>query len=234
MRSETNTNSSPSTPAAVEVPPTGIVEAAEWHHHEHISEQVQLEAEKLVDMVGSPELAIHAINVVEQRQQNSPSGKSGENSELPVDRNEFILKALTEFENSMATPVVSGELAECVTHALRSCEDLVSIILGELQPLHAELFARILRQDINLSSQVEKLRETDQQLAFIECNEVTADFELLLGLARSSKQDEGKLATTMEKTIKRAMEFVIAVRTQETAIATWYSEAFHRDLGSGD
>jgi hypothetical protein len=34
---------------------------------EHVSEQVQLEAAKLVDLVGSAELAKHAIDVLEQQ-----------------------------------------------------------------------------------------------------------------------------------------------------------------------
>ncbi len=234
MNSVPDSGMSPTPPVSTDAPSNGLDEAAEWIGHEHISEQVQLEAEKLVHMVGSPELAIQAINVVEQRQPDFPDQKVVENAEVTVGRNEFILKSLTDFEYSIATPVVSGELTEWVTIALRSCEELGSIMRGELQHLHAEIFARIVRQDINLSSQVEKLRATDEQLALVDCNEVTAELELLLGMARSAKQDEGKLAIALENTVKRAMSFVVAVRTQETVIATWYSEAFNRDLGSGD
>jgi hypothetical protein len=40
--------------------------APDWIQHEHVSDQVQLEAAKLVELVGSAELAKHAIDVVQQ------------------------------------------------------------------------------------------------------------------------------------------------------------------------
>ncbi len=208
--------------------------AVEWEGHEHVSEQVQREAEKLVHMVGSPELAKHAINVVEQRLQGSTSIETDTLPTGLTNRNESFLKALSDFETSIATPVVSGELTEWVTNALRACENLGAIERDDLQRLHAELYAGILREDLDLSSQVEKLRATDSQLAFIDCNEVATSLENLLSLARSAKQDEAKLNLVLADITKQAMEFVIAARTQETVIATWYSEAFNRDLGSGD
>ncbi len=234
MNSVPSTSTSQITEADPNSPSDPAQEASDWNSHEHVSEQVQLEAEKLVHMVGSPELAIHAINVVEQRTSNTPSADAEMESENANDRNATFLKALTDFETSLATPVVSGELTEWVTNSLRSCEQLGSILRDDLQRLHAELFARILRQDLDLSSQVEKLRATDNQLALVDCNEVTTRLEQLLGLARSVKQDEAKLASVTAEVVKLAMEFVVAARTQETVIATWFSEAFNRDLGSGD
>ncbi len=44
-----------------------IAKSAEWLEHEHVSEQIQIEAQKLVDLVGSSELAKNAIDVAAQR-----------------------------------------------------------------------------------------------------------------------------------------------------------------------
>ncbi len=230
----TNTSKSQTNVADKDLTVNSVEHASDWNGHEHVSEQVQLEAEKLVHLVGSSELAIHAINVVEQRHQDLAPGDDAVDSEVVVGRNADFLKVLTDFETSLATPVVSGELTEWVTIALQSCEQLIAILRDDLQRVHSELFAGILRQDLDLSSQVEKLRETDKQLALVECNDVASSLEQLLKLATSAKQDEAKLDAFTAEAIKQSMEFVIAARTQETAIATWYSEAFHRDLGSGD
>ena len=51
-------------------------QAAEWHDHEHVADQVQLAAQQLVEQAGSPELAKHAIEVVEKRQTDSSGGDS--------------------------------------------------------------------------------------------------------------------------------------------------------------
>ncbi len=45
-----------------------IAKSAEWIEHEHVSEQIQIEAQKLVDLVGSSGLAQNAIDVAAQRQ----------------------------------------------------------------------------------------------------------------------------------------------------------------------
>ena len=48
-----------------------VAKSAEWIEHEHVSEQVKIEAQKLVDFVGSSGLAKNAIDVVAQRQSTS-------------------------------------------------------------------------------------------------------------------------------------------------------------------
>lgn len=51
-----------------DVPPVpGCEDCAEWHEHEHTAPAVQIQAEQLLNMAGSPELAKHAIDVVSQQ-----------------------------------------------------------------------------------------------------------------------------------------------------------------------
>jgi len=47
--------------------------AADWNEHEHVSEQVQREAQKLVDQAGSAGIAKMAIEVLENQQSKSQS-----------------------------------------------------------------------------------------------------------------------------------------------------------------
>lgn len=204
----------------------------QWSEHEHVSEQVQLEAQKLVEMVGSPELAKHAIDVVEQRQQTSLADHSGIAAPLPmIERHAPFLKALEDFEGLLETPIIAGELLDWVTNALSACENVGLILTGDLKRKHAELYARILRQDLDLSRQVEKLRAMDRQLVDIDFANVLAALTQLSNFATSVAQDEAKLTLLRTDVVKRAISFVISARTQETALATWFSEAFNRDLG---
>ena len=46
-------------------------QAADWNEHEHVSEQVQREAQKLVEQAGSTGIAKMAIEVIEHQQVNS-------------------------------------------------------------------------------------------------------------------------------------------------------------------
>lgn len=231
----TNLKSSSETEAT-----TAKEDAIEWNQHEHLSSQVQLEAEKLVELVGTPDLAKQAINVVEQSQQQSPKADStlakslAKSRQASAETSAAFLKSLSDLETSLATPVVAGELTEWVTSVLGYCEHVRSMLLGDVANIHAELLSSILRQNVDLSAQVEKLRATDLQISHSDCDEILATLKQIQMDARSAKKDEAKLSEAVASLIKRAMEFVVAARGQETAISAWLSEAFNRDLGSGD
>jgi len=217
-----------------------VTESDEWSEHEHVSAQVQLEAEKLVDMVGTPELAKQAINMLEQKQQPSSTGDSELAASLAKSRQASaqiaaaFLKSLTDLETSLATPVVSGELMEWLTNVLRDCERVKAILVGDVQKIHADLYSGILRENVDLSAQVEKLRAADAQIAHSDCDEIISSLNQIQSQARAARQDEAKLSGALAHVIKQAIEFVVAARGQETAISAWMSEAFNRDLGSGD
>ena len=231
-------NSEPNSDLSFAPDANPAVPVAEWSDHEHVADQVQLAAQKLVHQAGSSELAKHAIEVVEQRRQDSP-GDNGQrippaSPPTHFERNDPFLKAIEGFETALETPTMAGEMIDWVTGAKRACEQLGVLLCDEVQRKHADLYARISREDPELSSRVAKLRATDEQLSQVEFGKVTLCLEQLLDQAKSAKQDELKVKLPRTEAIRLGLEFVISARTQETAIASWFNEAFNRDSGMGD
>lgn len=107
------------------------------------------------------------------------------------------------------------------------------LLRGEVQSEHAALYVTISREDPELASRVEKLRATDEQ-SLVDFGNVQLSLKQLLDRAQSVEQDEAKAKRLSAEVVKQALAFVISARTQETAIATWFSESFNRDSGFGD
>ena len=84
-----------------------------------------------------------------------------------------------------------------------------------------------------LASQVEKLREADEQLLLVDFSNIQLGLKQLLDRAQSVEQDEAKAKLLSAEVVKQGLAFVISARTQETSIATWFSESFNRDSGVG-
>lgn len=210
-----------------------VAESTDWTEHEHVSEHVQLEAQKLVELAGSSELARNAIDVGDQRLAVMPSENSTPAPPPAVNQDSFK-KALEDFETSLERPVLSGELIDWVTTALRAHQHLGALLREDVQLAHADLYAMILRQDTDLSSRVAELRATDEQLLHIEFGKIGLILSHLNDRAQASAQDEEKADILRVEVVRQGLAFVIGARTQETAITTWFSEAFNRDCGSGD
>ncbi len=204
------------------------------NEREQVSKQTQLAAQRLVDVVGSSKLAKFAIDVVAHSQSDSPVYDSTPASPTTIKRNDQFLKALEDFETSLETPVMSGDLIGWVTNVRRECERLGVLLRDDVQRQHAALYATITREDPELSSRVGKLRATDEQLVLVDFGNVQSSLKQLLDRAESVEQDELKASLLREDAVKQALAFVIGARTQETAIVTWFGEAFNRDSGFGD
>ena len=209
-------------------------QSAEWTEHEHVSEQVQLEAQKLVDLAGSSELARNAINVADERQAAMPSEDPTPALPTAVNEPDSFKKALEDFETSLERPVIAGELMDWVTTAERAHEQLGLYLRSDVQLAHADSYATILRQDSDLSSRVAELRATDEQLLHIEFDKIAQSLSQLHDRAQSSAQDELKAEILRVEVVRQGLAFIISARTQETAITTWFSEAFNRDCGTGE
>ena len=207
--------------------------SADWNEREHVSRQSQLAAQTLVDAVGSPELAKHAIDVFEQSQSDSPGNGKALAPRKAVKRNDQFLKALEDFETSLETPLMSGELTDWVTTAQRECEHVGVLLRGDVQREHAALYATISGEEPELASRVEQLRATDEQLSFVDFGNIQLSLKQLFARAQSAEQDEAKANLFSAEVVTQALAFVISARTQETAIATWFSESFNRDSGVG-
>ena len=228
MKPEMDTKPSTS-PMAV-----SVTESADWTEHEHVSEHVQLEAQKLVNLVGSSELARNAIDVADQRLAAMPSDDATQASPPAVKQEDSFKKALEDLETSLERPVVSGELIDWVTQAVRAHQQLGVLLREDVQLAHADLYAMIVREDTDLSSRVAELRATDEELLDIEFDKIGLILRQLNDRAQSSAQDEEKPEILRVEVVRQGLAFVIGARTQETAITTWFSEAFYRDCGSGD
>ncbi len=207
--------------------------SADWCEREHVSKQSQLAAQSLVEVAGSPEHAKHAIDVVEKGQSSSPGDDGTANSPTIRKRNDQCLKALEELETSLETPLMSGELTDWVTTVQLACERLGVLLRGDVHREHVALYATISREDPELASRVEKLQLTDE-LVCVDFGNVQLSLKRLLDRAQSAEQDEAKAKLLRAEVVKQALAFVISARTQETAIATWFSESFNRDSGCGD
>jgi len=209
-------------------------QAADWNDHEHVSEQLQREAQKLVDQAGSPGIARMAIQVIEQQQGKSQS-KEINKPIASIDGSQCgFLELLQDFETTLETPIISGELMFWAESAKHACDELTEILCNDLQDKHAELFARILKEDDEMGSRVESLRAIDKELRHEDLVGVQRSLSLILERASATEPDESKLAEHLDETVAKALAFVIKARTQETAISTWFMEAFSRDRGVGD
>lgn len=67
------TSSSPPSTRTLGDPAAHQAADAEWKEHEHVAPAVQVEAEKLVERAGSPELAKQAIDEVSQQEERLAS-----------------------------------------------------------------------------------------------------------------------------------------------------------------
>jgi hypothetical protein len=203
-----------------------------WSEAEHVTDTVQLEAQKLVHLAGNAEIAKHAIDVASQAETSS-SGAVATNSDQVVSNNptgEFH-DALAEFERLLGLPVINGELQEWVTSVSDSFERVKTLLLDKLHRNHSEVFSRILKEDLDRSSRVESLRVKDNQLAEQELREVECGINALQQYTKTVGKDESQLNDLLSRFSRQAFMFIVSVRAQETAIATWLNEAFNRDLG---
>jgi hypothetical protein len=144
------------------------------------------------------------------------------------------LKAeLEAFETSLATPVVSGELAVWSDHVREAWAKLSLRVHDDVATQHVRQFDEITTQDSELFAQVDKLKAEDEAL---EAQRQSLDQLVgrLANLAPLVEPDEGKFHAFMAQLQKDGVDFVSRVRKQLVAVQTWYVEAFNRDRGVAD
>jgi hypothetical protein len=141
--------------------------------------------------------------------------------------------ALTSFETSVTTPVVSGDLADWMEKAMKTWTEASSQVLFQTKHAHPRQYEEISTADAALLPRVEALRAEDQA--------IEADREALhQRMSRIGRQvpklepNEIKAQPHLEKLLDEALAFVARVRKQEVAVETWFSEAFNRERGGGD
>jgi hypothetical protein len=140
---------------------------------------------------------------------------------------------LEAFETSLATPVVSGELAVWSDHVREAWSTLSPRVCHDVAKQHARQFEEITSQDPELFAQVDKLKADDEA---IQAQRQSLDQLVgrLANLAPLVEPDEGKFHALMSQLQKDGVEFIARVRKQLVAVQTWYVEAFNRDRGVAD
>jgi hypothetical protein len=143
-----------------------------------------------------------------------------------------LLEALVRLETQVATPVIAGEEKAWLSVVQKSLGDVERELRPAISRTHAAQFAEMRDADAALGAQIETLKSADQ-----------ASLEQLDELLRKLAKLQGKLATEVNESLLKedfdtfvdlGLAFVVAVRKQETAIQTWFSEAFLRDVGPVD
>lgn len=144
-----------------------------------------------------------------------------------------FLSALAQFEKCLETPVVPGELPTWLQAAQKSCEEVGQLLGHEVNERHDELFQTILQEDAELTQKVEELKTKDSDL-LLQYEAVQSKLDQLCGISDQLEPHEAKFDEHVEDSTDQALSFVLEARKQDTAITTWYMEAFNRDRGIAD
>jgi hypothetical protein len=154
-----------------------------------------------------------------------PSERTTPDDELKI--------ALESLETSLATPVISGELADWLEAAQKTWAQASAQIDERIDQRHPVQFEEIGNADPELLPRVEQLQEED---AAIKAD--VASLRTWLGRSAAHlpklEPDEVKAQQHLAKFVDEGMALIARVRKQEVAIQTWYFEAFNRDRGAVD
>ncbi|PQO46749.1 hypothetical protein [Blastopirellula marina] len=141
-------------------------------------------------------------------------------------------QALEDFENLLETPVIPGELPDWCQSATAACTVVHEMLMRKLDD-HVSIYKQIEQEDPSLESHVETMRQEDETLR-IESRRFLDEFARASSLAEAAEPNEGLVEKVADGVADRAIQFVIAIRKQERAVATWYVESLERDRGDKD
>ncbi len=140
---------------------------------------------------------------------------------------------LTEFEQSVETPVVPGELPGWSELTEQRCERLGISLHDHISRHHRQLFEEITDQDPALASRVEEMIATDKTLLEQHHN-MLARCQALRAESEFAEPHESQLDSRVESLVQAAVAAIVAIRRQEHSITTWYQESMLRERGGGD
>lgn len=141
-------------------------------------------------------------------------------------------QALEQFENVLETPIVSGELPEWCQTA-KTCSIAVRASLLRKLDDHVSIYAQIEAEDPALESHVQTMREEDDTLRS-ESEHFVDEFTRAAATAEAAEPNENLTQQLAGEIGDRAIQYIIAIRKQERAVATWYVESLERDRGNKD
>lgn len=203
---------------------------SEWSAHEHVADQVQMQAAKLLDLVGSPELAKFAIAVVEQSQNAAECESDASKAVTAGAGSDRYSKALVEFDGALVAPVNEGHLADWVTTIHKAAEYTGALLRDDVSHRHSALYASVACDATKLATRVERLRETDRQIESVDFPNFQRSLKQLVDETEAAGPDELKALPLRAEVVKQGRAFIASARTQETMIAACFGEGLDRDL----
>jgi hypothetical protein len=142
-------------------------------------------------------------------------------------------EGLERFEAVLVRPVVPGELPAWARSVSERCSQVVTALRGWIDEDHRPRYAEIRDRDDGLLRRVEHMQQEDAALLDSGAR-LEADLSRFAADAHRLGPREGELESDRSDLAKRGLDFVIRIRTQESALRTWYGEAFYRDRGTVD
>lgn len=144
-----------------------------------------------------------------------------------------LKERLEGFETALATPIVSGELADwldAVHHVWKPTEEQIR---EQIAVRHKPQLDQMGTEDESLLPRVEQLQKEDSAIEH-ELIEFARHIERAVEIAPKLEPDEEKATNLVQSLVDGGIGLVTRVRKQEVAIQTWFTEAFTRDRGSVD
>jgi hypothetical protein len=198
--------------------------AEDWREHEHLSDRGRVQAQRLVEEVGGQELAKLAIDATRDQPPLPPGA---------AEPGKALQSALARLETALLTPLVSGELTTWVENARHALGELEADLWRQWDEVHPDHFRSIAAQDSEMLPRIEKLRDEDEQVkqAFLR---IKQRFDELDVRSQRVEPDEARVGKHLSELTDDALAMILAARKQETAVRTWFVEAFQRDRGEVD
>lgn len=141
--------------------------------------------------------------------------------------------ALTSLETCLATPVVSGDLAEWARNADNAMRHFMLRWLERRDVTHHQSLVRIGEEDPELLARVEQLEREHDEITR-EGHRLAVIVASLVEVSGVAEPNETKLNVHARKLADDGLTWLAQVRRQEVAVPTWLTEASHRDRGVVD
>lgn len=153
--------------------------------------------------------------------------------ESTVHSDELLKSSLTELEHCMETPILPGSHSQWSAQCRQLWIDVESALQTRIDDGHGELLKEIASQDPELLPKVEQLLGEDTAL-LKRVGQLRNDADWLAAGCHQESANPEKIEEHLRQFNQDSLECIQRIRAQETAIVTWYQEAFNRDRGIAD
>jgi len=133
-------------------------------------------------------------------------------------------ESLIQLESQLETPVIAGDLVNWLESAMRLWQSVGQPLTEQIEQVHPESFKRIRHDDDGLLRRIELMQAEDVKLTELYACQLRTIKELH-ELAVESEPNEAKVEGHVSNATAEGLQFIIEVRKQEHALATWLQEA---------